>query len=114
MGALVTVMVPPHLTDGCAVARDAATALVANGWTAPEERKSLQGTEKLAAVVHRIDRLQARTGHGDLSNKGRSAKGTTHCPRQFPDLLGAEDALDILIGADIESLSTSVHFFTPP
>lgn len=37
MGALVTVMVSPKLADGCAVAKDAVTALIADGWTAPEE-----------------------------------------------------------------------------
>ena len=35
MGALVTVMVSPHLADGCAVAKDAAAALIADGWTPP-------------------------------------------------------------------------------
>lgn len=35
MGALVTVMVSPHLADGCAVAKDAVAALVADGWTPP-------------------------------------------------------------------------------
>lgn len=37
MGALVTVMVSPHLADGCAVAKDAAAALVADGWRPPAE-----------------------------------------------------------------------------
>lgn len=37
MGALVTVMVSPHLADGCDVTDDAAAALVAGGWTAPAE-----------------------------------------------------------------------------
>ena len=37
MGALVTVMVSPKLADGCAVAKDAAAALVADGWTQPEK-----------------------------------------------------------------------------
>ena len=37
MGALVTVMVSPHLADGCAVAKDAVAALVADGWTPPAE-----------------------------------------------------------------------------
>lgn len=37
MGALVTVMVSPHLADGCAVAKDAVAALVADGWKQPEE-----------------------------------------------------------------------------
>ncbi|GAA3289190.1 hypothetical protein ACFFON_15385 [Arthrobacter citreus] len=37
MGALVTVMVSPHLTDGCAVAKDAAAWLIANGWTEPAD-----------------------------------------------------------------------------
>ena len=37
MGALVTVMVSPHLADGCAVAQDAVTALVADGWTPPAD-----------------------------------------------------------------------------
>ena len=35
MGALVTVMVSPTLADGCAVAKDAVAALVADGWTPP-------------------------------------------------------------------------------
>lgn len=37
MGALVTVMLSPHLADGCAVAKDAVAALVADGWKQPEE-----------------------------------------------------------------------------
>lgn len=37
MGALVTVMVSPHLADGCAVAQDAVAALVADGWRQSEE-----------------------------------------------------------------------------
>lgn len=37
MGALVTVMVSPKLADGCDVAKDAVAALVADGWTPPEE-----------------------------------------------------------------------------
>jgi hypothetical protein len=41
MGALVTVMVSPHLADGCAVAKDAVAALVADGWTPPAKFDSL-------------------------------------------------------------------------
>ena len=37
MGALVTVMVSPTLKEGCAVAKDAVAALVAEGWTPPAE-----------------------------------------------------------------------------
>ena len=44
MGALVTVMVSPTLADGCAVAKDAIAALVADGWTPPETTESEQAT----------------------------------------------------------------------
>lgn len=44
MGALVTVMVSPHLADGCAVGEEAAAALVADGWTASGPRESVMTT----------------------------------------------------------------------
>jgi hypothetical protein len=37
MGALVTVMVSPHLADGCAVPPRVAKMLLTAGWTAPGE-----------------------------------------------------------------------------
>ena len=49
MGALVTVMVSPQLADGCAVAKDAVAALVADGWTQPEGLPRLESSEHPAA-----------------------------------------------------------------
>ncbi len=45
MGALVTVMVSPHLADGCTVAKDAAAALVADGWRKPERLPGFESGE---------------------------------------------------------------------
>lgn len=39
MGALVTVMVSRQLKEGCDVTQDAAAALIAAGWTAPEPKE---------------------------------------------------------------------------
>lgn len=49
MGALVTVMVSPKLADGCAVAKDAVAALVADGWTPPERLPGFESGEHPAA-----------------------------------------------------------------
>ena len=46
MGALVTVMVSPHLADGCEVTDGAAAALIAGGWIAPITSNPLLGYEQ--------------------------------------------------------------------
>lgn len=49
MGALVTVMVSPKLADGCAVAKDAVAALVADGWAPPERLPGFESSEHAPA-----------------------------------------------------------------
>lgn len=67
MGALVTVMVSPHLTDGCAVAKDAVAALVADGWTPPER---LPGFEDPQCPAAQADHEQHEAGQNHAAGNG--------------------------------------------